>query len=57
MKKQIKAKRPALSLSKKTISNLGMPEMTNVIGGGPSKQCGTKWCDSYGHCTRSCSSG
>ena len=62
MKKQVKK----LNLNKRTISNLGTPEMTKIVGGGPTngancnptptKWC-TRWCDSYNKCTLSCSSG
>ena len=54
MKKQIKK----LNLNKRTISNLNTAEMTKIVGGvGPTKNCASKWCNSYGKCTLSCSSG
>jgi natural product precursor len=42
-------KHKKLNLSKSTISNLGMPEMTKVVGGKPSFNCFTDI-----HCTRGC---
>ncbi len=65
MKKQIKK----LSLNKRTISNLGTPEMTKIVGGNPTngnnctqnggatngQQC-TNWCDTLRLCTRQCHS-
>ena len=45
MKKQIKK----LNLNKRTISNLGMPEMTKIVGGAPTFYCFTDY-----KCTQGC---
>ena len=38
-----------LNLNKRTVSNLGVPEMTKVVGGGPTFRCWTDF-----RCTQGC---